>query len=455
VIIERKDTTPLKMIPCFIFIQLLGIVVLNFKHDAGICLYGFGFIGLLLFYILGLKHNKLSLLFAGGIFIYFYQVPFIQIIEKDTIGTVYAFYLSQTDLVLFFSAYTLIIALYLPILIILKKINTKDIIIPWNSYTKFMYKICFVLFFILIIYNIRNAGGFFKYLLLNKFESSAAGSVGYFTYRPFFMIMTPIGLSCKKKNIRKITYIAMLIAIVLDTLGAKRTMILVSVIFIYLYLFDIHKLSIKSFSIAGTLFFFMNLIKKTYYGIQKYLLGTASFDEIFWFKWGDFLQETLLIGEGHGHIVLFANYLYRDIEYHYAAMPNMVTQFIAMIPFSRGINNYISAGEFLRIYIHEPWAGLASSQYIVAWISLHYIGIVIAFFLLTLLYALFYFCITSKKIMAKLLACSFFYAFLFYLHREEILIFKNIFVYFVCIAFISILFFIEKFIISGKIKYAI
>lgn len=431
----------IKTLVIFLVLQLIGINCVLFSLYIGIVIYSIGFISTLLWYIFGIKHNKLSLLFSGGIFLYFYQVPFILLFEND--ASLYSVSLSPNELMIFFGLYSLVALLYLPLILIVRNINIRNMIIPWNQFTKFIYWICLSCSILLAFYGVYNAGGINSYLLLNKFEVSEIQGFAYLSYKPFYLIMLPIGLSCKNKLINYITFFIILIAIIFDTISAKRFILLASCICIYIYRFNIHKLSIKSFFIGIFMFIFFVIVKKTYYPLAQFIIGNISANEIFWFTKEDFLNSLLINGECNGHILLTANYIFYGINFFNSNAPNILYQLLAMIPFAGEFNKYTSAGEFMRIYVNEPWAGLASSQYIVGYLSLSYIGIIFSFLILICLFYLYKIMISSKKIIPKIMASSYSPIFLFYLHREELMVFKSMFTahLFILIA-ITILFFI-------------
>jgi hypothetical protein len=289
-----------------------------------------------------------------------------------------------------------------------------------------LYQSAFLICILLIIYTIISNDGILNYISLNKFEASESQKLVFFTFKDFGIIAITIGLILKGRYVKYSTYMLILILISFEILSAKRFIILM--IFTLIFIFKFKEFKKIHFAYIITSIMLMSLIKMIYYPIRLYASGDIEFLDIFWFTWFDFFNDAILIHETRAHIELLANFisLNWELDYTYIAKQLMVS-----VPFGHNIiDDYKSAGELMKEHLNEPWSGLSSSQYIIPYLSLGFLGILLIYaiqaYLVYFLYKL-----TPKSNLLKLTFLSNIPIIFFYSHREEIIvIIKNIIILF-------------------------
>jgi hypothetical protein len=335
---------------------------------------------------------------------------------------VYNFVLTRDMQFEAYSIYNTVLAsIFILLLFIKKEVDLNKVIfdLKKNNILDFIFYSSFLLTLFGLFVTINNAEGLRNYLILNKFEASQAQKMFLFTFKDFAIIAFVTGLISSNKKINYLTYGLMVLLGGFEILSAKR-MILLLIAFSILLL-KVKKIRAIYFIYIYGAVFVITLIKFIYYNIRLYVLGESTFIEIFWFDWSDIFFDSIFIHEGRAHIELLLSYLYNGFSF---PPTKIIEQLMVSIPFGHQlIGNYLSAGEFLRITLHEPWSGLASSQYIVPYLSIGLIGI-------TLIYLVHFFILGGLNFLIK--KTNFLYfkilflinlpVMLFYSHREEIIV---------------------------------
>jgi len=405
----------------------LSTLLLNYNPDLKIT-YFFFFEFILIYFLYISMSHKLAMLLSLSTFIYFYQVPLMDFFPHEKLG-VYDF---KLDISMQFEAYsiynTVLGSIFIILYYLIKEVNFKDIVnsLQKEKFLTYIFYSASILSIVLLLYAIFRAGGLNAYLILNKFEATAIQKFIFFTYKDFASIAIVSGLISNNKKITYLTYFLIIIYVGFEILSAKRIMILIVAINIFLY--KMKDFKGRYFFYIFSAIFIMTLVKFIYYNIRLYVLGESTFYDIFWFNWGDVFFDTIFMHEGRAHIELLLSYLYHDISFQPIYI---LKQLIISIPFGHNIiEQYQTAGEYLRIYLNEPWIGLASSQYIVPYLSVGFFGIIIIYLLQLIIIASFNFFI--QKINYQFIKLWFLInipIILFYSHREEIiLITKSVFI---------------------------
>ena len=433
----------------------LSTLMLNINTTFFKVAYFFFFESILIYFLYLSMRHKLALLLSLSTFIYFYQVPLMDFFPHEKLG-VYDFKLNISMQFEAFIIYNIVLgSIFIILSYLINKFDFKAIVnsLEKEKFLTYIFYSASTLSVILLLYAISNAGGLNSYLILNKFEASTVQKIIFFTYKDFACIGIFSGLISNNKKITTLTYLLIIFYLGFEILSAKRLMILIAVVSIFLY--KMKDFKGKYFLYVFISIFIITLIKFIYYNIKLYILGESTFYDIFWFNWGDVFFDTIFMHEGRGHIELLLNYLYHDIDFKPIYF---LEQLVISIPFGHQIiEHYQSAGEYLRIYLNEPWTGLASSQYIVPYLSVGFLGIVFIYLLqLTIIISFNFFMKKTGYQFIKIWFLINIPIMLFYSQREEIMVItKNLFISLIALAivyFIAILLLLLKKIMPKKAK---
>jgi hypothetical protein len=391
--------------------------------------FGFFFILTLFFFIFISSQNSLSLLFSLSIFLYFYQVPLVGFFPKVE-GVYFNYYLSNgLKVKLFFINSNILVCFYILIKYLINNSKNWNLFLEKDRSSILLKAIYFSSFFIVLIFlflTIRNAGGIQEYLELNKFEASESQKTSFFTHKDFYIFFLISGFFIKRD--RKFEFLCLVFLVMFfEILSSKRFLLLITAV--YYFLFYVKKLNFKVFVWSIIALGFGIFSKFIYYSFKAYLLNSINFSEVFWFQWEDILKEFVLIHETRAHIELLINYLYFNVNFE---VYYLIKQFVVSIPFGHVlVPDYKSAGAFLQNYLNEPWSGLASSQYIVPFLSIGLTGIYFIYSVHYLLLKILFWGLKLNNDYISLYLSSLFGLIFFYSQREEIVvIFKAIFINF-------------------------
>ena len=411
-----------------IYVGMWSSTLLMYLDSYFKILYFLSYESLLVYFIYFSLKNKLAFLLALSSFIYFYQVPLMDFFPHDKLG-VYNFKLNIDIQFEAYSIYNIVLGCIFPLIYYIKhNINFEDLVlsVKHKRLLNQLFYVSIIFSIGLLLFSILNSGGLNSYLMLNKFEASQSQKILFFTYKDFATITLVTGLLSNNKRIIFFTYILMVFFVGFEILSAKRIIILF--VASYFFMFNVKRIKGRYFLYIYISIFLMTLIKFIYYNIRLYILAQSTFSDIFWFDWADVFYDTIFIHEGRGHIELLLSYLYNHLELSYSYF---LDQLLVSLPFGHNIvSDYKTAGEFLRLYLHEPWTGLASSQYIVPYLSIGFVGIILVYIIqFLIIFILNYFIKLKNNMYLNLLLFINVPIILFYSHREEIIVItKNLFV---------------------------
>lgn len=418
------------LIMAFIFTILLLLISFGFGvlPSSGLLLiYGIIYIVYLFVLVFLGNINPISSLYSISVLLYFYQVPFINQVSLKTEGT-YIINIQNNILAEYLFLYSLIIFLnFVVVLYLSRRFSSWEFYFQNDKFKFILRKMVlpsFVLSIFLLYFAISKIGGFNAYLSLNKFESVEDAKFLFFTWKEFAIIgMSTLVLS-KSKNV--IYYLIAIVLVFVEILTAKRLLMLCFIAFVYVSY--VRKINFKILISIFLMMLLSNLVKYTYYNLKGFFSGENDASSIIWFQWSDFFRDSLLINEFNGHLKLTYLSLYYRLEHGYE---NLLQMLGSLLPLSSILDlNYMTAGEYLRIYLNEPWAGLASSMYLNPYLSTSVFGL----FLIYIIYLLiveFLYKLSKNFLVFKLIFISLIPFLFFYMQREELMIItRNIYVYF-------------------------
>lgn len=410
------------------FITLLILLLLQFVfcflfilNEFFFTLYALFFEISLIFLVYCSRRNSVFMVLSFSFFLYLYQVPFLQFFPESNIS-VYNFTYNDISGSEVFVLYSFILIVFSSMLLLSLHFTKFDPLIRIKSKMAVVsgsgFFISSILCFSLVLFNVYNAGGIQSLSVMNKFESSEAAKFIFFTYKDFFILMCLSFFSEKKLSYLKLFLI--ILVILFELFLAKRYLIVVfGVLFI---LFNHNKLNVKYFILIILGVVSANLSKLFYYSLPYALMNdvTDFWGTVIYFDLQYFLSNIYYLGEFSGHIRL----TYLSIDRGLEVSPNeFVKLLLAGIPLSNTIFdiNYVSVGERLRLFLGEDWAGLASSPYIMPYLSLGHFGVII-------IYSIYFAVLNFMMHLAKysLLTMIFFIyvtpTLLFYFQREPIVV---------------------------------
>ncbi|WP_202743554.1 O-antigen polymerase [Acinetobacter calcoaceticus] len=430
--VNVKSKKPFEKADLLMFLISVGGVfftslIISFTYNS-FSLFFFGFfwfLSLLFITIIG-NSNPIASAYSLSILLYFYQVPFINEIAKKSEG-VYAFSIIPSAVSEFFFLYSFIILCNF-IAVLFFKYKFYD----WNNYfdeisfKKWISKIIFpsILFsYLMLLYTIYKVGGVTSFLTLNKFESVQEAKILFFTWKEFTVLGMAALIFSRSKNY--LYYILIITLIFIELLTAKRLLFLCFLVFVYVVF--LRKMSFKRFFLLIAAVIFSNFLKYTYYGLKGFFSGENDASSIIWFKWSDFFADTLLVGEFSAHLRLSYLNIYYGIKHNIGTFFEMLG---SLLPLSSNLDlDYVTAGEYLRNYLNEPWSGLASSMYLNPYLSFSIFGVFIIYAIYILMVGFIYNLAKHWNIF-KLLFIVILPLAVFYIQREELMVItRNIYVY--------------------------
>ncbi|MDX8553631.1 hypothetical protein MK851_08355 [Tenacibaculum sp. 1B UA] len=431
----------------FLLIFIEALFVSGFLNQVTIIFFSVIWIATLCLNIKLGNKNPLASIYSVGVFLYFYQVPLINFVAEKK-SPVYNIVIDKNILPEYFFTYILVLGFQVIITYFLS-INTewvnkvlKPIKLKKSTYHK-LFMVSILITILLLLYAFKNAGGVKEYFLLNKFESIEYGKLFFFTWKDFAVISFVVYFISEKKN--TLFLITLLILIFIELLTAKRFLILFFVVFMYVTRIKKVTLKIAVLILIGLVF--ANFTKYTYYNLKNVVVSGASIETMFWFEWSDFFRSLLFLEEFLGHIRLTYLFLYNKINIDSFLI---FDQLLVSLPFgNKLITDYSTAGEILKNYLREPWAGLASSMYIIPYLSLSFFGLLLIYSVYMGIILIIKF-LTKKSVFFKVLFFMNIPIIFFYCQREEIIVVtKNLFITSVILLIMLILF---KVITFFKIK---
>ena len=438
----------------FLVCGFLFLSIINNENKSVIHVFYSCFcIGLLMFLVYLSRSDLIHFFLAMSFFLYFYQVPFLFLIP-DSRHAVYNIVYDQWAAYEFYLMMSFVIVSFSVIFyIFVKFVNAQSHVkimkkhLAVNSGTTFWAS--FIFAFLIVISGIIKSGGFYSYIALDKFEADQAASFMFLSYKFFVLMMSVSCFSTKRLSVGKL--IIILLFIILELLNAKRFLVMgVGVLF---FLLRFEKISLSYILGFFLSVFFVNFLKYIYYSLPHAIFtGTSNFwGSVFYFTVGDFLTSSLFIGEFAAHLRLSYLNIYHHISYEIMDFINLM---LAGIPFSNSLLgiHYESVGEMFRIYVGEPWAGLASSVYIMPYLSLSFLGV---FFIYISFFLTFYLVLNlgRKNILFSLISLSLLPLFTFYFNREPfLLIGKSIFLMSSSAILVLSLSFLLRFLISSLLE---
>ncbi|MDC4527048.1 oligosaccharide repeat unit polymerase [Acinetobacter baumannii] len=427
-----KVNKPIQKIDLVLFLLTVGGVffttlALFFSYNTFfLILFGFfWFFSLFIIVLLG-NSNPISSAYSLGFFLYFYQVPFIEKIAERSEG-VYSLTLTSSALGEYFYLYALILMFNFIVVIFFKyKFRNWNLYFENQNFQRWLSRLIFPSLFvsyIMLIYTIHKIGGFSSFLTLNKFESVQEAKLLFFTWKEFAVLGMAALVFSRSKNL--LYYILAVFLVFIELLTAKRLLFLCLTFFGYVVY--LRRMSVKIFLLLILAVIFSNLLKYTYYGLKGFFAGENDASSIIWFEWKDFFSDTLLVGEFSAHLRLSYLNIYYGISH---GVGNFFEMLGSMLPLASYLDlDYITAGEYLKNYLNEPWSGLASSMYLNPYLSFSLFGILFVY-LLYIIIVSFIYSLAKKWNLFKLIFISILPLAFFYIQREELIIVtRNIYVY--------------------------
>lgn len=403
----------------------VGVIELSYSQSS-IVFFGVSwFLGLFFMLYIG-NRNPIASVYSISFFLYYYQVPFLEYNAAKSEG-IYRFTVIESILSEYYFIYSFLLFINMFIVFYLSNRFNK----AHNNVFEFSPNIKRVIlpsFFVtsgLLFYTITKLGGFSQFLALNKFESVTEGQILFFTWKDFSIIFMVSVFFSKLSKVERVIYHSLILFFVfVEILTAKRLLMLFY--FIYVYLVYFGKINLTRSLLVIIVLLFSNFIKYTYYSLKQVFQGYIELKEIFWFDWKDFFMDSILIGEFSAHLHL----TYLNMFYQVPYDKSYFLQFIfSILPFSSNLDiNYLTAGEKLRLFLAEPWSGLASGIYITPYFSFFIWGLIIVY----IIYISFFnilFILSNKSNLFKLLFLCLLPFLTFYIQREELIVlFKRFYV---------------------------
>ena len=420
--------------PAFFLHIVLGLILVFFKQESQVSslLFTVVYEAILAYYIFYSyrNRNKISLILAISYALYFYQVPFIGNFSMDS--PMLSYNIISTGSIVH-ELYTVYFFISIMMFFVIKQADQIRIDFTSQEDNPLLVKLFFSSLFLsvlLVIYAFINANGFSEYMKLNKLEASEIQNFFYLSYQPFALMAMVCGLWSRNKSIHLVSYFFIFLIVMFDIMTARRFMILASLIIVFLLRYRDFKLKAVTFIWGYGLLFAMSLVKFIYYPFRNLLTGNLSSKDINSIKFSSVFHETFFSSETHAHIMLLANFLKEQIK-----LPPVyfLKQLIVGLPFGwQLVPSYKTAGDLLRLHYNVEWGGLASSFYIIPFISLGFGGILVAYLILILLLRGLKFLINQfpNSILPSVFVLINAPILLFYYQREElILITKTFFTY--------------------------
>lgn len=370
--------------------------------------------------------TKLSLIASLTFSFYFFQTPFATAIMENFKEKSYQVSLTKGDLISLRFLHLLYLNGFSIILLQIRKLQ-----IPFQSLQNANFRthliICGIVSCIMIALPIHRSGNLTNYLMLNKFEMSDIQKLAVFNFKPFILI-TLIFSCFERRTPWKIYGFTIVCAgIAFEILSLKRYLLVACPIILFFYYsnksikFGAHTV-IYGFLLVTAL----NAIKMMYYPIGLVIFANAPISSIFWFSFSDLVSQSILVPEGSGHIILTLNYIHNNIDLNPTHFIHLLA---SMLPFSGQIfPQYESAGELMRQIVGSPWTGLASSPYLVPFLSFGYFGVLITTALILSWHKLIIHFANTRDPFIIILTFSSLPDLIFYFHREELLLLPKNFI---------------------------
>jgi len=448
--IDGEIITFFSLLSGFLFFSIIN----NGSDEVIHLFYSVFYLGVLFFLIYISRKDLVNSFLAIGFFLYFYQVPFLFSLT-DSRHAVYNIVYDQWAAREFYLMISIVLTCFSTMFYFFTRlvnahsyVNDMKENIRSNNNPIFYYS--FIFASSILVGGIVKSGGFYPYISLDKFEADKVASFLFLSYKFFVLIMSVSCFSAKRLGVGKLMLI--LIFVIIELLTAKRFLIMaVGVLF---FLLRFKKISLWFFLGLFLSVFFANFLKYIYYSLPNAILNNASdfWSSVFYFRAEDVLMSSFFIGEFSAHIRLSYLNIYHNLNYGIADFVNLM---LSGFPFSNSLFgiHYESVGEMFRVHVGEPWAGLASSVYIMPYLSLSALGVLLvyaAFFVN--FYCLLY--LGRKNLIFSLVALSLLPLFTFYINREPfLLIGKSIFLMSSSVALVWLLFrFVQPIAFSFFIK---